>query len=390
MDDIIEPTDQALQGMSKAQIINVCSQHTVFSREDRRNKSTMLTSIRNMTDTIKASIIRSAEHWRAATDATTSKLKRPRASKEQPDAKRQRLEGTGSSNSNDWEESNFMTVPSEDHVKESMCRFIDRTGNDALAKAACCVCARQQFMTEIQTKPITDITSSKLLVPLESHPAHILRENQLFYERAISADGTTTICLECNRHLQKKMLPPLSLANGMWLGDVPLELSILSLPEKMLIAKYLPAAYIVKLYPKKKNAKFWDKDTLQSGLKGNVSTFKLNAKDIAHLVTGGTLPPPAKILSATIAITFVGPRGQTIGALPEMFRVKRQRVRDALVWLKQNNQLYSDITISEETLSQLPLDGVPVELTSVARVSDDIAALADEHADYVPQDDDTG
>ncbi|KAH9000485.1 hypothetical protein EDB92DRAFT_1831586 [Lactarius akahatsu] len=46
--------------------------------------------------------------------------------------------------------------------------------------------------------------------------------------------------------------PALSLANGLWIGDVPPLLNILTLPEQILIARYFPAAYIVKLYPKKR------------------------------------------------------------------------------------------------------------------------------------------
>lgn len=383
-------TDSALEGMTIAQILEVSSAHIIFSREDRRNKTKLLTSIRNLSSAVKEAIIRTADQHRSLTTSNSTTSKTARANREEPEAKRQRLDGSGPQVSGDWETSNFMKVPSDDYLKERMGRFIDRTGNDALAKATCCVCARELFKTETQTKPITDIQSSEVLVPLTSHPSHVLRGGQLFYEPAILGDNSATICLECDRHLQTKKLPPLSLANGMWLGDIPLALSILNLPERILIAKYFPAAYIVKLYPKKKNAEFWDKDTLQSGLKGNVSTYKLNVQDIAHLISGGTMPPPAQILSATIGITFVGPRGQIIGALPEMFRVKRQRVRDALVWLKQNNRLYTDITISEEMLSQLPVDGFPIELTSIAKMSNDTVALGDEHADYVPQDDDSG
>lgn len=332
---------------------------------------------------VQREIVKSAEQHRSQ---KISPKKRPRAAIEEHEIKRRKLAGFGPSTTSKWEESNFMKIPSEEKVRDCQARFIDRTGNEALAKATCCVCGRSQFKTETQPKFISDILSSGLLVPSTSHPAHILRENQLFYEPAIKADGSTAICMECDQQLQKENVPSLSLANGMWLGDIPLELSILSLPERLLIAKYFPAAYIVKLYPKKKNAQFWDKETLQSGLRGNVSTFKLNVKDIAHLITGGTMPPPAQILSAMIGITFVGPRGQTLATLPDMFRVKRQNVRDALLWLKQNNPLYSDIVISEETLSQLPIDGIPVELSSTARLSDDVAMLAQEHADYVPQD----
>jgi hypothetical protein len=39
------------------------------------------------------------------------------------------------------------------------------------------------------------------------------------------------------------------------------------------------------------------------------------------------------------------------------FRVRRHTVQNALIWLKQNNSVYSNITINQERLQQLPLDG---------------------------------
>jgi hypothetical protein len=38
------------------------------------------------------------------------------------------------------------------------------------------------------------------------------------------------------------------------------------------------------------------------------------------------------------------------------FRVRRRKVEEALVWLKANNKWYQHVTISEERLSQLPMD----------------------------------
>ena len=38
------------------------------------------------------------------------------------------------------------------------------------------------------------------------------------------------------------------------------------------------------------------------------------------------------------------------------FRVRRQKVEDALLWLKANNKWYQNVTISQERLSQLPVD----------------------------------
>lgn len=38
------------------------------------------------------------------------------------------------------------------------------------------------------------------------------------------------------------------------------------------------------------------------------------------------------------------------------FRVRQHKIRDALQWLKENNKWYRDIIVSEERLSQLPID----------------------------------
>jgi hypothetical protein len=64
----------------------------------------------------------------------------------------------------------------------------------------------------------------------------------------------------------------------MWIGDVPCELSLLSLPERVLVACFFPAAYIVKLYLKRKGARQWSSQGMQSGLQGNVSTFHISSQ----------------------------------------------------------------------------------------------------------------
>ena len=63
------------------------------------------------------------------------------------------------------------------------------------------------------------------------------------------------ICKECMCDLRKSHTPGSALANNMWIGDIPYELHILTLPESVLVAWYFPAAHIVKLFPKVKGAK---------------------------------------------------------------------------------------------------------------------------------------
>jgi hypothetical protein len=199
---------------------------------------------------------------------------------------------------------------------------------------------------------------------------------------------TVTVCLCCLTSVKLHKTPPLSLANGMWIGDVPLVLSVLTLPERVLIARFFPVAYIVKLYPKKKGARHWPTSGFHSGLRGNVSTYCLNTDDIVHMTDTQTMPPLVSILAATIGVTFVGPRNLPQKTLPSFLRVNHNRVHNALLWLKLNNPIYSNIVISAARLNELPLDGVPPQIAALAKHSDDVINLAHEGADYVPEDSD--
>ncbi|KAK0439630.1 hypothetical protein EV421DRAFT_1694743, partial [Armillaria borealis] len=170
-------------------------------------------------------------------------------------------------------------------------------------------------------------------------------------------------CKECLHHLDAAKVPPLALANNMWIGKVPLELSVLSLTERVLIARHLPCTYLVKLYLKEEHVEHWlDNNAMYMGLKGNISSHPLNASHVAGLVSANMLPPQAKVLAAVIGITFVTPRGFKMKELPRIFHVRRELVRRALLWLKKNNPLYSDIIISDDALAQLPISGVLEEI----------------------------
>ncbi|KAM6498481.1 hypothetical protein JOM56_006429, partial [Amanita muscaria] len=198
------------------------------------------------------------------------------------------------------------------------------------------------------------------------------------------------ICHTCFEKLKAEKTPPLSLANAMWIGKVPMCLSSLTLPEQILIAKFYVAAFIVKLFPKQLGSTFWDQRGMHRGLRGNISTYRLDPSQVADVVDGRTLPPPARILSVMIGITFVTPKGHVEPTMPEMFRVCRERVRAALLWLKEQNSLYADIRISDENLQALPIDGVPLELAMTAKVSNDVENVGSEHNSYVPAEEDIG
>jgi hypothetical protein len=196
------------------------------------------------------------------------------------------------------------------------------------------------------------------------------------------------LCHDCLRDLKLSKRPKFSLANGMWVGEIPFELSVLTLAERILIARYYPAAYVVKLFPKQKGARQWNPAGLNSGVHGNVSTYRLNVSDIADMVNPSIMPPPAQVFAAVIAVTIVGPKNLPEKTMPAFFKVRRSRVRAALIWLKANNPFYAKIDISEENLCQFPEDGIPQEILSTVRYSDDMEQLERERAGYVVEDDD--
>lgn len=285
----------------------------------------------------------------------------------------------------------FETVSSECRER-CIASFIDATGNEATRTAVCSICARRFFMHEIVTMSMTDLAITGRLTPHRSHPAHVLTDGMLLHASSdsfFSVEGKGRFarsCKSCFSQVQKKKTPVQSLANGLWIGALPMELKILTLPERILIARHFPAAYIVKLYPKKKGARTWSNVGFHSALQGNVSTYRLNTNDIAKLMGDGVMPPHASILAATVGVTFVGPKNLPERTLPGFLRVNRARVRSALQWLKANNPVYHQVTISTDRLNELPVDDVPDEISSLARHSEDASLLAQENDGYVPED----
>ena len=220
----------------------------------------------------------------------------------------------------------FMRVPPKEIVNRAIGEFIERTNNSALAHGVCAVCARETKGGELTVHRVDCIPNMHRLHPVMPHSQHTIINGMLLHPAGLKNDDSASMCTECCRALTSDKIPSFALANGMWIGEIPHELAFLTLPERLLIAKYFPAAYIIKLYPKKKGARHWDKCQLYSGLKGNVSTYQLDQAQIACMVDGSIMPQQAKVLTATIGITFVGPKNLPDRGLPDMFKVRRIRV----------------------------------------------------------------
>jgi hypothetical protein len=379
--------DDVLRQYTRTDLKAACQQYMAIPR-NMRTRAEIYTVISQAPPDIQAGIRSSLHHSvlissRLMTGDSTATLDVP--------ASRDTQEPENNHSLSDSEEiigrlctNAFMRTPTEDVIDAAVAGFIDRTNNAALAVGICGVCARETAATDLNPHLLDHIPSRHRLTPSEPHAKHDIYDGMLLHPSGLSRGGLCDICCECLRALKADKVPKFALANGMWIGQTPHELQFLTLPERMLVAKFFPAAYIIKLYPKKKGARFWDKCQMYSGLRGNVSTYRLDQSQITSMIDGSAMPHTTDILAATIGITFVGPRNLPDRGLPDMFKVRRARVKKALEWLKDNNPLFKDITISTSRLAQIPEDGVPYELTVTTKHSTDVNMLYAEQDGYVP------
>lgn len=85
---------------------------------------------------------------------------------------------------------------------------------------------------------------------------------------------------------------------------------------------------------------------------GNVNTFPQNPNELLTIL-------PSLPSSDIIQIVFIGTNIPNDLHLKKIFTVRRQKVKDVLIWLKLNNPYYANVQISEENLNKLPDDDIP-------------------------------
>lgn len=160
------------------------------------------------------------------------------------------------------------------------------------------------------------------------------------------------MCHECWLAISKGKISKYSPANGMWIGDVPDQLKGLTIPEQKLISLYRHNSCIIKLH-----SPWHSPSTAQPALKGNCITFPQNISNIAI-----SLPLSPNELAASIKIIFIGASKPSRYHLRKVLTVRRKRILDALNWLKNNNTLYSHISLDKHIIAALPDDDIPESL----------------------------
>jgi hypothetical protein len=195
-----------------------------------------------------------------------------------------------------------------------------------------------------------------------------------------------TVCGQCLAELRKENHghpPQLSIANNLWIGQIPWQLETLTFPKQLLIALLYPRVYVFKLFPKDIHARP-DASTLQRGMQETVSTCDLDMEGAELMVQGDLLPQPTSILPSVISVTFIGKGKLPKHWLQATFRVHHQHIFGTLTWLKTHNKYYGDISIDTECICELPEDDVPAEIVGIIHQTMDIGLINQKAAGYVP------
>ena len=159
-------------------------------------------------------------------------------------------------------------------------------------------------------------------------------------------DANVIICETCSSALKRNRLPEKALANNLYTGKIPHELSDLTCVEESLIARCRVKCTIYKITQRSFG------NTSQLKLCGNIITFPQNPDRILDLI-------PQKPEQDTFQIVFIGKVKPTNEQLKRLFTVRYTKVKNALEWLKKHNHLYKDVKINEQLLEQLPQNDVP-------------------------------
>ena len=388
-------TTENLSVFSKDEIVNIALQHVGISRNIRAHRATLVDFVLGFDadsplihDLQEAVVNKERAKEQSKNERLAAKRRRQQERIREANKRRKTEEALAEEDT-----SRYLELPTAEEVKACYAKFYHATSSGALIMGVCGVCARQQLDQDARFSiiPLSDVPNSSRLYPRIPHPAHDIYEGMLLEPAGVievEGDMHVRICCECLTQLRKDSdkPPEKSLANNLWVGKIPWQLLALTVPECQLIARAHPSAYVYKLYSKTLSSRTVD-GAFQRGIRGNVTTYALDVDGMVDMVMGRMLPRPPTVLPSLISITFFGRGKLPKSRLRNLFKVRRQAVREALLWLKANNPYYADVDIDEDALALLPEDDVPTDLYDVMRQSEDVGVVEEERAGYVNEDD---
>ncbi|KAE8220552.1 hypothetical protein CF319_g5935 [Tilletia indica] len=268
--------------------------------------------------------------------------------------------------------------------------FIDHT--DISPSATCACCGRRTFDQDLlftkrhvscERIPASEVDLSILQIVdphLLARPAHHFQYGDDSLDGLalhpdgvhVDTDGTAIdLCGHCHSALTASpaRLPALALANDNVRGVLPPELQDCTWLEERLCAKYLASAYVVRLYDLTAPGAVEERARV---MKGHACSFPLNT-----VSTAKKLPWAVDDDASLISCIVIGPRKPRMQDLRNVFKVRREKVRSLLEYLKTHCRGYPEFELDKEALASLPEDDVPELLmrSVIYQANQDVASL---------------
>lgn len=324
--------------LAKSQILDVMKEHGLYPDAGSRATHQDLCAALQAHEIERRPCCQSPRTYFKASGSKTSK-----ASRHSTESKH-----TSTSSSEDSRRERFPPAPPSSALKREIVRgFCEDLSEENILEEGCAVCGCLGPKKDMVT--ITDDLFDKSILidptgrmtraergssrePIHNIPGPVL-------------DPTCDkVCPTCLGPLKKGNLPKLALANGNWLGEVPDQLKGLTFLENMLISRVRHNACVLKVH-----------SSGQYKMRANAVMFNVPMPKVYRV-----LPPSKEELEEILAFIFIGPE-----PTPDMHKrlpsfVRRNKVKDALEWLKVNHEEYSDLEISYSNLNQYPEGGPPV------------------------------
>ena len=218
-----------------------------------------------------------------------------------------------------------------DHFTEAGCAVC---GELKLIHTMSCLRSMKNYLHILENQGVTCVERKSASAPVKE------------YKGAVLDYSCNRICNTCRVSICNGKIPCISLANNLWIGKVPEDLSSLKNVEKMLISRVRHTCAYVKVA------------SGMQKMKANIIAFESPVPKIYSI-----LPAPRNDLDDVLAILFTGPKKPT----PEDFAwtpflVRQNAVIKALEWLKLNHADYADIEISHVNMKTYEENAPPVSV----------------------------
>ena len=284
------------------------------------------------------------------------------------------------------EHSNWPQPIQVDVARNALGEFRDMVSLNQLRELPCAVCSGLRAKDDWKKVSVIDIDLSLLKCPIElatpsfeidfhyGHPyiddsgLNVLLDRTGFLypsDQPNNGDAIRSsnnpfdlrICNDCFKNLRRHKIPPLSLANNMWIGPTPPCLQDMTIPEQLLISPGYLCMNLVQLTKMRHT---------HHKLKGHIVTLPQNPCSLVKV-----LPLPMYRLCEYLKVVFVGQGTPTDRQLKKVLQVRKSKITAALRWLFKHNIMFKNhFEIDENALNDLPEGEIPAVLAATTTAVD--------------------